>query len=100
MFRAPVTVIGTTGTPARAASRKPPDLKGPSLPVRLRVPSGAITKDRPFFMAVTAASRLARAAFGLERSTGVKPAAWNAQPRMGTRKASFLISVPLAFGSR
>ena len=51
-------------------------------------------------MAVTAASRLARAAFGLERSTGVKPAARNAPPSTGTRNASFLISVPFAFGSR
>ena len=61
-------MIGTIGTPADMASRNGPFLNGPTDLVSSRVPSGAITTDRPFRASSSACFNDSTAAFGSSRS--------------------------------
>src|SRR5439155_3560144 len=54
IFAAPEMEMGTIGTPASRAIRKPPFLNGCSRPSGLRVPSGYTRKEFPAFNEWTA----------------------------------------------
>ena len=83
--------MGTIGTPACMAIWKPPFLKGASLRVGVRVPSGDITTDLPFSrIAVTSGLIASIAPAGSLRSIITTPAISNTLPMTGSFLISFL----------
>ena len=78
------------GTPASWAMAKPPFLKGPSFPERVRVPSGKITTVLPPRIWAAASWMLWMARSRLPRSMKMVPPRPAAQPTSGTHFSSFL----------
>ncbi len=82
--------IGTMGTPACIARWKPPFLKGPTVGVTDRVPSGAITTDVPTRNLSRAGCSAAMALARSARSRNATSAIRNSCPITGTCAISFL----------
>ena len=82
--------IGTIGTPAAIASRKGPFLNWPTDLVSSRVPSGAITTERPFRVNSSACCRAATAFLGSSRSMKTVSTSFPSVPTTGSFWSSFL----------
>ena len=82
--------IGTIGTPADIASRNGPFLKGPTDRVSSRVPSGAMTTERPFLARSSACRSDSTAALGSSRSMNTVSSSLPRVPTMGSLSSSFL----------
>ncbi len=84
----PITATGTTGAPVSSTSRPTPRLGLPSVPGRMRVPSGNIRIESP-------RSRIALAVSSISwseapRSTGKAPSAFSSQATKRLANSSFL----------
>ena len=84
------TTIGTIGTPADIANRNGPFLNAPTDRVSSRVPSGAITTERPFVASFSASFIDATAALGSSRSMKTVSTSLPSVPITGSLASSFL----------
>ena len=78
------------GTPAAIARRNGPFLNGPTDLVSCRVPSGAMTTERPFLVSSSASFNDSTAFFGSSRSMKMASISLPRVPTTGSFLSSFL----------